>query len=871
VKKVILSFFFIPVPLFCQVADNFETGRIDEWVESTNNRWKADSTESINGKFCLYHVFDNPEAGNDQIGIALTDLKPSMGPASWSFKLRHGYDPSSSNNWGVFLISDSPPSSMIPGANVNGYIIGVNLTGYDDTLRLWKIKNGVLSQVVNTGINWQNNIGKETFAVLNIERSAEGFWKTSVFSNAGTLSASASGSDEELFNSEWFGIYYSYTSTRDRLLWVDDIIVNGVFYKDTVPPEVTSWTAKSLSSVDLTFDEEPEAGFDSPGNFVLNSISGTASEVIRLNQFTVRVIFNNSFINKAENTLLMKTLCDKRGNCNQNVLIRFTPVRAGPGDVIISEIMADPVPSVALPEKEYLEIYNRSGFRLNLKNWRLKTDVTEAVFPETILFQGEQLILCQPSDTSSFSRYGKVKGLKSFPALTDGGRLIVLTDSSGNMIHGVDYNPGWYGEKLKEEGGWSLEMIDTQFPFHFEGNWTASLSKNGGTPGTANSVSGSNPDLVFNGILNAFPNDSGYLEVSFSEPVKNLPENLAGILINEAAISSINVRDPLLRKFWLKPSVQFAPDQKYTLSLPPTVTDFADNRPETDSFVFGIPERPGLGDLTFNEILFNPLPGEADYIELYNSSTKIIDASELFFASISESGGYSSLVQVSGEHRLILPEVYYAVTIERESILNRYFSAIAKNVFTVPQLPSMPDDNGHLILFNRQTEAIDEVIYSEKMHNQLLSGYDGIALEKVRPQAPSTDPANWHSASEVSGWGTPGAPNSIFTPIPGTGDKIIFSSSRISPDNDGNNDLLVIDFNLEGSGNVLKIYIYDETGGFVCKLAENLLAGTKASVTWDGTARDGSVVRSGIYIFLITVFNDTGKVEKWKKVCTVVR
>ena len=72
--------------------------------------------------------------------------------------------------------------------------------------------------------------------------------------------------------------------------------------------------------------------------------------------------------------------------------------------------------------------------------------------------------------------------------------------------------------------------------------------------------------------------------------------------------------------------------------------------------------------------------------------------------------------------------------------------------------------------------------------------------------------------------------------------------------------------NLEGNGNVVTVTVFDETGGFVCKLADNLLAGTRASVTWDGTADDGSLVRSGIYIFLISVFDDTGKTEKWKKV-----
>jgi hypothetical protein len=870
-KKVILLLLILPVPLFCQVTDNFETGRLNKWVESISGHWKADSINPLNGKYALHHVFDNPDAGNDQIGIPITNLKPSMGVTKWSFKLRHGYDPSSSNNWGVFLISDNVPSSMLPGGNVNGYVIGVNLTGYDDTLRLCKIKNGSVVPYLNTGINWQNNIGTNSLAIVNVERSNSGEWRTKVFSKDLSLIDSASGIEVELFNSEWFGVYYKYTSTRDRLLWVDDIAINGVFYEDKEPPEVRLCAANSPFSVDITLNEEPGTGFFSAENFTADGTQETALSVIKLTPQSIRIMFKGRFINKSENTILIRSLCDKAGNCNQNVHTRFTPVWADPGDVVISEIMADPLPPVSLPEKEYIEIFNRTIFQLNLKNWKLSYTGGCSVFPETLINPGERIILCQVADTSSFSKYGRVKGIKSFPVLTDGGRLIVLSDSSGNMIHGIDYKPGWYGDNLKGEGGWSLEMIDTGFPFCFEENWTASVSKKGGTPGSTNSVSRANPDFFFKGIINAFPNDSGYLDVIFSEPVKNISGNISGIRINENAINSIIYADPLMREFLLKPGTQFTEHQKYSLSIPGSVTDFAGNSPRINSFTFGISEKAINGDITFNEILFNPLPGDADYIELFNSSSKTIDASELLLASVNETGIYSSTVPVSSGHRCILPCTYYTITTDRESLLNRYFTAAQENIFSVSQLPSMPDDKGHLVLFNRQLEVIDELSYSENMHYSLLSGYEGIALEKVRPIVLSADPKSWHSASETSGWGTPGAPNSIYSLKPQVDTRIILSSTRITPDNDGNEDLLVIDMNLEGSGNVVTITVFDETGGFVLKLAGNLLAGTKASVIWDGTADDGSLVRSGIYILLISVFDDTGKSVKWKKVCSVIR
>jgi hypothetical protein len=157
------------------------------------------------------------------------------------------------------------------------------------------------------------------------------------------------------------------------------------------------------------------------------------------------------------------------------------------------------------------------------------------------------------------------------------------------------------------------------------------------------------------------------------------------------------------------------------------------------------------------------------------------------------------------------------------------------------------------------------------MHFSLLAEDEGVSLEKIRPEIPSNESSGWHSASESSGWGTPGTQNSVFSPGSETGDRITFSSGKISPDNDGYEDVLVIDFNLDGIGNVVSVTIFDETGGYVRKISENLFAGSQASVIWDGTAADGSLVRRGIYIIFIELYNDKGKTKSWKKVCTVIR
>jgi len=871
-KKVILLAVLMPYMAFGQVMENFESGTINNWVQSTEGRWKADTSESLSGSFSLHHIFDNPDNGTDMIAMPVNNLHLSEGLTRWSFMVRHGYDPSSSNNWSVFLISDVKPALISPDGSTNGYAIGVNLTGYDDTLRLWKVKGSALTMVINCRINWQADIGTSNPVNVVVERTREGNWQVSVYRLNGDLIRSNTGHDNELFVTAWFGIYYRYSSTRDRLLWLDDIKIEGTFYSDNKAPEVVGCSVSGRNAVEITLNEEPSKEFMIPDNFSLNSWENKPLSVTAKNALTYVIEFSSEFENRSLNNIKINALCDLSGNCVQSIKVPFTPVWVNIADVIISEIMADPLPEVSLPGKEYLEITNRTEYSFNMKNWRLSYDGQNMLFPEITIRPSEIMIICSTKDTLLFSKYGKVLGLKQFPALTDGGTIICLSDSSNNLIHGVEYSSGWYGDELKSKGGWSLEMVDTRYPFYYEGNWTASTSRKGGTPGSENSAMQSNRDMSFYGIQNVYPDDSINMTIRFSEPVFDLSGLTKSIKAGGENITSIDPTDPLFREFRIKAKNPLRRGEEYHLDISNAIKDFAGNIIEKGSFIFGMPEPSEPGDILFNELLFNPLPGDPDYIELYNCSKKVIDASRLQFVSVNDgTGDTAQVTPLSTEKRCIMPGSYYAVTENKKKITDRYFSSDPEFLFESGSLPTMSDNEGHLILLNRELDKIDEVLYNEDMHFSLLSSYEGVSLEKTGIRNSSAEVINWHSATESSGWGTPGAPNSVYVEFPAQINEVAFSSTKISPDNDGNEDLLVIHFSLTGNGNVVSVTVFDETGNLVKKITRNMLIGPEDSIIWDATADDGSPVGTGIYIVLITLYNDKGKTEKWKKVCTVIR
>ncbi len=286
-----------------------------------------------------------------------------------------------------------------------------------------------------------------------------------------------------------------------------------------------------------------------------------------LNELNYRIKFKNQFDNKKLLHLAVKSLCDNSGNCKSGDGIDFTPVWAEPGDVIITEIMADPLPEVSLPGKEYVEIKNNTGYPLSLNRWKLSGLNQGGFFPDVTLSPSGYLIICSLYDTSLFARYGKVAGIKSFPTLTDGGAVLYLTDSIGNFIHGVQYSSSWYGNELKSGGGWSLEMTDPDYPFYDEGNWTSSRSRSGGTPGSVNSTTMKNPDVEFYGISNVFPVDSLNIMITLSEPVPDLSMVMKNLRVDGKAITGIHPADPLYRQFLIPSPLRLSLNKTYIIDL----------------------------------------------------------------------------------------------------------------------------------------------------------------------------------------------------------------------------------------------------------------------------------------------------------------
>lgn len=270
------------------------------------------------------------------------------------------------------------------------------------------------------------------------------------------------------------------------------------------------------------------------------------------------------------------------------------------------------------------------------------------------------------------------------------------------------------------------------------------------------------------------------------------------------------------------------------------------------------------GDALINEILFNPISGGEDYVEIYNNSNKQIPTSQLYLASRDKNLELTQIYPLSSERLLFQSGGYLVLTKDTNGVFPWFAIECNECFLQMEKFPSFNNDEDYVVLLNEKLEVIDELFYTDKMHSTLLADEEGIALERISFEAETKNPQNWHSASSESGYGTPGYKNSqvqndnVIKPI------VTFESESFSPNLDGYNDLYKIHYEFEKPGYYANVTIFDAAGGLVLQLSKNELLGTSGEIIWNGEDETGQRQNLGVYIALVEVFDLHGNVYRFK-------
>ena len=555
-----------------------------------------------------------------------------------------------------------------------------------------------------------------------------------------------------------------------------------------------------------------------------------------------------------------------QSNPNQAPLI-------SPFEILISEIMADPIPSIALPECEYIELYNRGSRTVDLKGCILSIGHHVIKLPVSFIPPGAYAIVCDDSDVNLLKNFGATVAIEAFPPILNTGQIINLKDSCGAFIHSVSFNPDWYN--LDPDGGRSLELIDPENPCGKTGNWLSSKHPAGGTPGSVNSVYDINPDRESPVLVRATMPSKADVLLNFNESLH--PADLLNVSYYSV---SNNIFHPDLvvesehdySKILLHYGESFQPGIMYTVSVLNQLKDCAGNPLQNNAYAeFAIPQSCQPADVIINEVLFNGSESITEFIELYNRSSKTIDlaSTSVFLADVS-TGQPVKNIQLTSYPFLLLPGHYVVLTEDAVQLMEGNPKCSLGAILEIPDFFKLPDKEGMIVLADTSGHVLDEFLYSYKMHLDLLKDLEGISLEKINPGVPSSDSENWMSASSVEGYSTPGRENSQLSGS-SSALKLTLSPEFLSPDGDGLDDYITLHLTSDFPGWLGSLMIYDTNGKLIKTIFHQALVGTDEYFTWDGKNQEGKIVTTGFYIVYGELFSQQGGTKNFKKVFPVIK
>lgn len=731
--------------------DDFESKNLKNWKDTSH--WVASDQNPISGSFSLKHNLNN-QSGESLISATYKNANFSTKNTTWQLQLKNGnFNPTSSNKFSYVLMAEN---NHLAASKLNGYVLGVNYSGSNDTLNLWRVDNGRKTLLLASNFLWKEN----TLASIEVTRDAVGNWKLGVVAGSKfeNLEYTPSVKDDKHSYTN-HGLLFKYSKTRAGLLQADNVCC----YQESTPPKVLEVKANNAKKILVQFSQEVnQADAENIANY---SLKNAKNEVINLQAAQLNTLNNTEiFLSVSElktdtYTLIVQNIKSVEGlvmPVSQTLTFTYLET-AGEADVVISEIMADPTPSQGLPEVEYIEITNVSNKIIELKDWQIAVRQSKKPLSEYVLKPNEKLILCTTKAYEALKQFGNTLSVKGFPILPNRAALVELFDSNDELINSVEYSDSWYKDRKKAKGGYSLEKIDLNNNCSGEQNWTASTHEKGGTPGKTNAVNAVNIDNEAPKVEIIAPISDSIIWIKFSESIqKNSLVNLANYKLNDREIQFFAVDE--LKYSWVKVKTNKALEQqkKYQIRIQ-NMLDKCDNllTDTTMEFSYAVPH---IYQIVINEIMANPAPAvglpEVEYIELYNNSKTDL---HLFNWSV-----------IVGKSVRKMPYVFF----EKDSYLVLCKSEHKAQLQTygktvgIERLSALPL-SGSIKLMDNKGSVICVTDYTSRWITDDFKSEGGYSLERIDVNNFNENSNNWQVSHSPNG-GTPCQKNSVAKENPDT-------------------------------------------------------------------------------------------------------
>lgn len=863
-KQLLLFLCWLPLAVHAQLAETFADGNF-----TANPTWTGDAASFMVASQVLQS--NGPATTGTQLQL-VTPCQASTG-TTWEFWANLRLATSASNLADVWLLASQ---ADLRSPATKGYF--VRLGGTDDEVSLFRKDSARSATVLIDGQNGTLASATNNLVRVRVTRSVQGQWALARDLSGGRsfVAEPSQPLDNTHLRSAVVGVSLLYSSANGRNFYFDDFSVT-----DATAPLLSRAAAVDARTLDVVFNEAVDpATATQPGRYRLASgalpVSGTVSA---LNPAVVRLVFSQDFA--TTNTLEVRQLADLYGNVAAGPLTASfggVPVAPKVGELLITEIMADETPVVGLPAAEFIELYNSSPTKtLSLRGVRLlKPGSTAAVLPDTArLLPGQYAVVCGTTRAGLFAAYGKVYGVSNFPALSNGGDQLVLRGRDGTTLFEVAYADTWYRDQRKQDGGWTLEMLDPANYCGTAANWQASQDASGGTPGRRNSRAAANPDRTAPTLLGAVALTPSRIRLHFGEKLDSVAAASPALYSLQSSTSpapSVGQAAPVgpdFRAVDLTISPALQPSQPLTVAVA-RATDCAGNASGALSAAgVALPEAAQPGDVVVNEVLFDHAPGGVYFVELLNRSLRYVNV-QGYRLAVQKASGLSTATVSPGAPYVLAPGQVVALTADAGILQAQYpTSSDPAALLAVAGFPALDNNMGTVFIYNSTNTELDHYDYNKSQQLASLSTQAGVSLERIRASGPSTA-GNFHSAAGTAGYATPGRPNSQAQDAVGNGQELAVVPELFTPDDDGQQDFTTLNYQLDQPGYVGSVTVYDALGQLTRRLLRNESLATSGFVQWDGLDERGHKAAVGYYLVHVELFRPNGGERREYKKTVVV-
>ncbi len=544
-----LGTFLSSVTAFGQVTitDDFADGDF-----TANPVWSGDVADFRvdNGQLQL---FRDPEVADES---HLVVESTASGTVEWSFKIMMDFGTSGSNLAKVYLMSDQ---QNLEG-DLNGYYVLIGDS--DDKISLYRQDGSSRDELISSQDTQDGIIDTDPVeVVIRVTKDLDGNWELFVDENTdGNFQSLGTATDDTYVESNFFGVFCDYTSTRSQLFFFDDIVINETQVA-TIPLTISNVEQSGNNAIIVTFNQAVNtSSAQNRQHYQLNKGGGSpnTATVVSGTDNQVRLSFGS--LSNLNYTLTIDgvTSADESVQVdNATAAIKINRSFSF-RDIVINEILADPEPG--LQTAEYLELLNLTNRTIDLEGFQV--DGFGSVLPSFELGAGAFVVLTASPGDFTVATVDVGSG-----ALTNGGETLRLLDANDNLLDEVAYDDAWYTEDLVGNGI-SLEQINPQAACGGAINWTSSTAASGGTPGSQNAAFDNSEDQQAPGLLDFTIVSPDTLKLTFDELVPSDQFSAADFELNfSTTLSVVSAEDEFVDELLLALSAELTSERDYQLVI----------------------------------------------------------------------------------------------------------------------------------------------------------------------------------------------------------------------------------------------------------------------------------------------------------------